>query len=164
RNPQLATFDEFAATLKEIIPDGLCPVAVKNPSVWLAFPESDRCFATIENRMKEALDLDGKEYALITRPNVVARGAARASSLEMADEKYHLLGEMQETPYGTLLIYYTGSDPRILALTPKRFQFYGQQRGHMQLNETESGRWPEHAHVKDVKSARRRTRRKAVML
>jgi len=129
RNPQLATFDEFAATLKEIIPEGLCPVAVKNPSVWLAFPESDRCFATIENRMKEALDLDGQEYALITRPNVTARGAERAGALEMADEKYHLLGEMQDTLYGTLLIYYTGRDPRYLALPPKRFQFYNQQRG-----------------------------------
>lgn len=129
RNPQLATFDEFAATLKQIIPEGLCPVAVKNPSVWLAFPESDRCFATIENRMKEALDLDGHEYALITRPNVAARGAERASALETADEKYHLLGEMQDTLYGTLLIYYTGRDPRYLALPPKRFQFYNQQGG-----------------------------------
>ncbi|HJQ26996.1 MAG TPA: glycosyltransferase family 39 protein [Blastocatellia bacterium] len=135
RDPQLATFDEFAATLQEIIPEGLCPVAVKNPAVWLAFPESDRCFATIENRMKEALDLDGNEYALITRPNVVARAADRASSIEMADEKYHLLGEMQETPYGTLLIYYTGHDPRILALAPKRFQFNGLRRGRVQLNE-----------------------------
>ena len=129
RNPELATFDEFAATLREIIPAGLCPVAVKNPSVWLAFPESDHCFATIENRMKEALDFDGKDYALITRPNVVARGAERASPLEMADAKYHLLGEMQETAYGTLLIYYTGSDPRYLALPPKRFRFYNQRRG-----------------------------------
>lgn len=136
RNPELATFDEFAATLKEIIPAGVCPVAVKNPSVWLAFPESDRCFATIESRMKEALDLDGNEYALITRPNVVARTAERASSIELADEKYHLLGEMRETPYGTLLIYYTGNDPRILALAPKRFQFNGLQRGRTVLNES----------------------------
>jgi 4-amino-4-deoxy-L-arabinose transferase-like glycosyltransferase len=140
RNPQLATFDEFAATLKEIIPDGLCPVAVKNPSVWLAFPESDGCFATIENRMKEALDLDGHEYALITRPNVAARTTEHASSLELADAKFHLLGEMRETPYGTLLIYYTGRDPRILALAPRRFQFNGLQRGRMVLNESEPGR------------------------
>jgi 4-amino-4-deoxy-L-arabinose transferase-like glycosyltransferase len=137
RNPQLATFDELGATLKEIIPAGLCPVAVKNPSVWLAFPESDRCFATIENRMKEALDLDGNEYALVTRPNVAARGAERANSIEMADEKYHLLGEMRDTAYGTLLIYYTGRDPRILALAPKRFQFNGLTRGRMVLNEPE---------------------------
>jgi 4-amino-4-deoxy-L-arabinose transferase-like glycosyltransferase len=140
RNPQLATFDEFAATLKEIIPDGLCPVAVKNPSVWLAFPESDRCFATIENRMKEALDLDGHEYALVTRPNVAARTGGRASPLEMADEKYHLLGEMRDTPYGTLLIYYTGRDPRIQALAAKRFQFNGLQRGRLLLNDSEPSR------------------------
>jgi 4-amino-4-deoxy-L-arabinose transferase-like glycosyltransferase len=140
RDPQLATFDEFAATLKEIIPEGLCPVAIKNPSIWLVFPESDRCFATIENRMKEALDLDGNAYALITRPNVVARAAERAGTLEMADEKYRLLGEMQDTPYGTLLIYYTGHDPRLLALSPKRFQFNGLRRGHLQLNEAAPAR------------------------
>ncbi|MFL6216908.1 MAG: ArnT family glycosyltransferase [Blastocatellia bacterium] len=134
-NPQLATFDEMASTLKEIIPAGLCPVAVKNPSVWLAFPESDRCFATIENRMKEALDLEGNEYALVTRPNVSARNAERGGALEMADEKYHLLGEMRDTVYGTLLIYYTGRDPRILALAPKRFQFSGLERGRMVFNE-----------------------------
>jgi 4-amino-4-deoxy-L-arabinose transferase-like glycosyltransferase len=137
RNPQLATFDEFTVTLKEIIPDGLCPVAVKNPSVWLAYPESDRCFATIENRMKEALDLDGNEYALVTRPNVVARAAEHASAIEMADEKFHLLGEMRDTAYGTLLIYYTGRDPRILALAPKRFQFNGLHSGHIVINEPE---------------------------
>jgi 4-amino-4-deoxy-L-arabinose transferase-like glycosyltransferase len=137
RNPQLATFDEFATTIREIIPDGLCPVAVKNPSVWLAFPESDRCFATIESRMKEALDLEGHEYALVTRPNVIARAGERTSDLEMADEKYHLLGEMQETPYGTLLIYYTGRDPRILTLAPMRFRFYGLDRGHSALSEPE---------------------------
>ncbi len=139
RNPRLATFDEFASTLKEIIPDGLCPVAVKNPSVWLAFPESDHCFATIESRMKEALDLDGREYALVSRPNVAARGAERAGSLEMADEKFHLLGEMRDTPYGTLLIYYTGRDPHILALAPKRFQFNGLERGRRVLNEPDGG-------------------------
>ena len=137
RNPQLATFDEFAATLREIIPDGLCPVAVKNPSVWLALPESDRCFATIESRMKEAIDLDGHHYALITRPNVIERASGRTSGLEMAPEKYHLLGEMQETPYGTLLIYYTGRDPRVLTLAPKRFRFYGLERGHSELIEPE---------------------------
>ena len=135
RDPQLATFDEFAATLKEIIPEGLCPVAVKNPTVWLAFPESDRCFATIENRMKAALDLDGNVYALVTRPNVSARNAERGGALEMADEKYHLLGEMRDTVYGTLLIYYTGRDPRILALAPKRFQFNGLERGRIMFNE-----------------------------
>jgi 4-amino-4-deoxy-L-arabinose transferase-like glycosyltransferase len=137
RNPQLATFDELELALREIIPAGLCPVAVKNPSVWLAFPESDRCFATIENRMKEALDLDGNEYALVTRPNVTARGSERANSIEMADEKYHLLGEIRDTAYGTLLIYYTGRDPRILALASKRFQFNGLERGHTVLNEPE---------------------------
>src|SRR6185436_5632378 len=46
RNPSLATFADFTAAIRDIVPDGLCPVAVKNPSVWLAFPEKDSCFAT----------------------------------------------------------------------------------------------------------------------
>ena len=133
RNPELASFDEFSATLKQIVPEGLCPVAVKNPSVWLVFPESDRCFATIENRMKEALDIDGRDYALVTRPNVLARGADRTGSLEQADARYHLLGEMQDTPYGSLLIYYTGRDPRYLALPPRRYRFFNQRRGVVEI-------------------------------
>jgi 4-amino-4-deoxy-L-arabinose transferase-like glycosyltransferase len=118
RNPNLASFDEFTRVIRDIIPEGLCPVAVKNPSVWLAFPERDDCFATIESRMWKDVDLKGKDYALITRPNA------------MPDVDYHLLGEMRDTPYGNLLIYYTGSARRYLELEPKRYQFFGEIGGH----------------------------------
>ncbi len=131
RNPDLASFEEFTTVIRSIVPDGLCPVAVKNPSVWLAFPETDRCFATIESRMKEALDIDGKEYALVTRLNALPeRSRPDADSDEAGPRDYHLLGEMRETPYGNLLIYYTGNDPRYLTLAPKRYQFFGELRGH----------------------------------
>jgi hypothetical protein len=139
RNPDLASFEEFTTVLRNIVPDELCPVAVKNPSVWLAFPERDRCFATIEGRMKENLDIDGKDYALVTRPNfsldptVKPEGSAAGSRVGSEDARlrdYHLLGEMRETPYGSLLIYYTGKDPRYLAIEPKRYQFFGDLRGH----------------------------------
>jgi hypothetical protein len=75
-------------------------VAVKNPSVWLAFPEMDRCFATIEGRMKEDLDIDAKDYALVTRPNFSLERAPKRedSSAEARLGDYHLLGEMRETP------------------------------------------------------------------
>ncbi len=134
RNPDLATFEEFTSVIRAIVPDGLCPVAVKNPGVWLAFPETDRCFATIEGRMKEDLDFDGRDYVLVTRPNFsLGRDAKREGAKSESDDSlrdYHLLGEMRETPYGSLLIYYTGKDPRYLALEPKRYQFFGDWRGH----------------------------------
>lgn len=137
RNPDLASFEEFTTVIRSIVPDGLCPVSVKNPSVWLAFPEMDRCFATIEGRMKEDLDIDGKDYALVTRPNFSLERAPKRedSSAEARLGDYHLLGEMRETPYGSLLIYYTGKDPRYLGLAPKRYQFFGEWRGH-NLEET----------------------------
>jgi hypothetical protein len=47
---------------------------------------------------------------------------------------------MRDTPYGTLLIYYTGRDPRLHAPAAKRFQFNGLQRGRMLLNESEQSR------------------------
>src|SRR6185369_1501238 len=129
RNPDLASFEEFTSVIRSLVPDGLCPVAVKNPGVWLAFPEADRCFATIEGRMKEDLDIDGKDYALVTRPNFsLDRDAKREGEDSLRD--YHLIGEMRETPYGSLLIYYTGKDPRYLALEPTRYQFFGDWRGH----------------------------------
>jgi 4-amino-4-deoxy-L-arabinose transferase-like glycosyltransferase len=132
RNPDLASFEEFTTVIRSIIPEGLCPVAVKNPSVWLAFPEMDRCFATIEGRMKEDLDIDSKDYALVTRPNFSLDRALKRedSPAEARLADYHLLGEMRETPYGSLLIYYTGKDPRYLGLAPKRYQFFGELRGH----------------------------------
>ena len=126
RKPNLASFAEFKAAIRDIIPAGLCPVAVKNPSVWLAFPEKDRCFATIENRIKDEAyaDIDGKDYALVTRPNVAPEGADNAAG------SYPLLGEMWNTPYGNLLIYYTGTDPNYLSIKPKRYEFFGDLGGY----------------------------------
>ncbi|HXI88779.1 MAG TPA: glycosyltransferase family 39 protein [Blastocatellia bacterium] len=126
RNPNLASFAEFTTAIREIVPEGLCPVAVKNPSVWLAFPEKDSCFATIENRFKEEVDadIDGKDYALVTRLNALPERAGNAAG------GYHLLGEMWNTPYGNLLIYYTGTDPHYLGIKPKRYEFFGELGGY----------------------------------
>ena len=125
RNPNLASFVEFTAVIRDIVPEGLCPVAVKNPSIWLAFPEKDNCFATIENRTKEqaSADIDGKDYALVTRPNALPERSENTGG-------YNLLGEMWNTPYGNLLIYYTGTDPRYLAIKPKRYEFFGEMGGY----------------------------------
>lgn len=131
RNPDLASFEEFKIVIRSIIPDDVCPVAVKNPSVWLAFPEKDTCFATIEARTKKDLDIDGKEYALVTRPNFSLDRSAKGEDADQPRlEDYHLLGEMRETAYGTLMIYYTGSDPRYRNLPARRYQFYGENRGY----------------------------------
>jgi len=119
---KLASFSEFAGVIRSIVPEDLCPVAVKNPAIWLAFPEKDDCFATIESRMKSNLDLDGNDYALITRPNSIP------------DADYHLLGEMRNTAYGTLLIFYTGRDPRYLVIQPKRYLFFEELAGHTSID------------------------------
>jgi 4-amino-4-deoxy-L-arabinose transferase-like glycosyltransferase len=126
RNPNLASFEQFTQVIRDIIPPDVCPVAIKNPSIWLAFPEKDRCFATIENRSREEAltDIEGKEYALVTRPNSLPDRADDNGS------SYHLLGEMLNTPYGNLIIYYTGSNPRYLAIEPKRYEFFGLLGGY----------------------------------
>jgi 4-amino-4-deoxy-L-arabinose transferase-like glycosyltransferase len=136
RNPELASFEEFTTVIRNIVPDGLCPVAVKNPCVWLAFSEDDRCFATIESRMRNALDFDGKDYALVTRLNALPeRVRDDSDSDEGRSGGYHLIGEMRNTPYGNLVIYYTGDDPNYLAPTPKRYQFHGDLRGHVGIDQ-----------------------------
>lgn len=125
-NANLASFDEFTRVIRDIVPEGVCPVAVKNPSVWLAFPEQDRCFASIESRTKAQAysDIAGKDFALITRLNALPESAENTTS------NYHLIGEMSNTPYGNLIIYYTGTDPRYLALKPKRYEFFGERGGY----------------------------------
>jgi hypothetical protein len=123
RNPELATFAEFTTVIRNIVPEELCPVAVQNPSMWLSFQEKDRCFAQLEKRMNDVIDIDGKDYALIRRNK---RGGDAA---ETSEEGYHLLGEMSNTQYGNIVVYYTGTDPRFLTLAPKRYRFFGELRG-----------------------------------
>jgi 4-amino-4-deoxy-L-arabinose transferase-like glycosyltransferase len=123
RNPNLASFAELTSVLRSAIPPELCPVAVQNPSIWLAFPETDRCFATLEKRMQN--DLDGKDYALVKRAK---RGT---ESAEESGDGYHLLAVLSNTSYGNLVVYYTGTDPRYLALKPKQYRFNGEQRGYI---------------------------------
>lgn len=125
RDPNLVSFEEIARVLKDTVPEDLCPVAIKAPVIWLAFPEKDRCFADIEARMAEAVDIDGKDYALVSRPRNL-----RNLSPDV-DQKYHLLGELLDTPYGTLAVYYTGRDPRYLALPERRYHFFNKFRGHV---------------------------------
>jgi 4-amino-4-deoxy-L-arabinose transferase-like glycosyltransferase len=125
RNPNLAAFDELRAALRDIVPQGVCPASVMYPVMWLAFPEADRCYASLERRMANAIDIDGKDYAVIipSRQNPVW--------LKEPDENYHLLGEMQNTPYGDLRIYYTGADAGYRELAAKRYQFFGKWRGYV---------------------------------
>lgn len=124
RNPELARFAEMQEALRRIIPGDLCPVAVKAPVMWLAFVEKDTCFATIERRMADAVDIDGKDYALIVRPKSPDYWA------RVLDDDGHLLGELSNTPYGNFHVYYTGNDPRFLGLAPQRYTFFRHWRGH----------------------------------
>ncbi len=126
RNPALASFQEMKSVLRSIVPDDLCPVAVKTPVMWLAFPEKNHCFASIDKRMAAAaaLDIDGKDYALIVRPkspDYWARGL---------DQQHPLLGELTDTPYGNFLVYYTGDDARYVT-EPKRYHFFRRWAGHV---------------------------------
>lgn len=134
RNPNLVSFQEIANVLAATVPEGLCPVAIKAPVIWLAFPEMDRCFADIEARMAGAVDIDGKDYALVSRPRNLRNLA------EDVDQKYHLIGELFDTAYGTLAVYYTGSDPRYLSLAARRYYFFNELNGHVSDEQIAAGR------------------------
>jgi hypothetical protein len=102
--------------------------------IWLAFPEFDRCYASIERRMADNLDIDGKDYALIlsTKKNPVY--------IKDPDENYALLGKMENTPYGDMRVYYTGTDPRFRTLAPVSYQFFYGQRGHVSADQIAAAR------------------------
>ncbi len=133
RNPELASFQEFASVLRTVIPEELCPVAVKSPVMWLAFPEKDQCFANIERRMAAAVDIDGKDYALIVRPKNPDYWA------KDLNQRHRLLGELTDTPYGNFLVYYTGVNPRFGA-EPKRYHFFRRWSGHVSDEQVAQGR------------------------
>jgi 4-amino-4-deoxy-L-arabinose transferase-like glycosyltransferase len=125
-DPQLASFEEFRDALRAVVPEDVCPIAFKSGFLWLAFPEKDQCFAVVENRMKDAVDVAGKEYAVI----VIQKHFREQKRLaEKLTRNAHLLGELIQTPYGTIQVYYTGTDQRYLSQAPKRFYFFGKRRG-----------------------------------
>jgi hypothetical protein len=74
--------------------------------------------------MQDNVDIDGKEYAMIVDPRIASQWIDT-----IAADHNHLLGELNNTPYGDLQVYYTGTDPRWLALAPLRYQFFGKRRG-----------------------------------
>lgn len=132
RNPDLASFDDFAQTLRRIVPEGVCPVSITRPAIWLAFPEQDRCYATIEGRMQYLDDIVNRNYALL----VPSRKAD--AWLGGPAENYHLLGSMEDTPYGDIEIFYMGVDPRYRSLAPQHYRFFGVRRGV--VSQEQSGR------------------------
>jgi 4-amino-4-deoxy-L-arabinose transferase-like glycosyltransferase len=132
-NPDQASFEEFRAALREIIPEDVCPASKMLPTIWLAFPEKDRCYVTIERRMMRRLDIDGREYAIVM-PKKQRRFWKHGTS------QYHLIGELEDTPYGDLRVYYTGNDAKYRSLTSKRFKFFKKRRGYLRLDETLANR------------------------
>jgi len=124
RNPELARFEDFKTAIRSVVPEGVCPVEVGDPVMWLAFLEHHLCFGYIEERMQDNVDIDGKEYAMIVDPRIANQWLET-----IAPNHNHLLGELTNTSYGDLQVYYTGTDPRWLALAPLRYQFFGKRRG-----------------------------------
>jgi 4-amino-4-deoxy-L-arabinose transferase-like glycosyltransferase len=106
-------FYEVQQKLRQVIPGDLCTVAMKAPVVWLMFTERSDCFATIEERTKAAFETDPGDYALIM---LDANQRARSRWTEEFDKKYHLLGELTNTVYGDIRIYYTGKNENYLRL------------------------------------------------
>jgi 4-amino-4-deoxy-L-arabinose transferase-like glycosyltransferase len=136
-NPQRARFDELAEVFRSVVPDDVCPVGVKQGVLWLAFPEKDYCFAAIENRMREALDIKGNEYALIAS---VRRKKKEGKLIRELTEGATLIAELKRTAYGTLSIYYTGTNPAHLSLAPARYTFFGKERGYASEAEIDAAR------------------------
>jgi 4-amino-4-deoxy-L-arabinose transferase-like glycosyltransferase len=129
RNPDQASFEDLKTALRSVVPDGVCPASIASGYLWLAFPEQDNCyFAYMEASLDEPLELEGKEYALIVKPKF----EGRVSKLTGAGfDRFHLLGELVQTAYGTFLVYYTGRDPRLTALPPRRYYFFRRQKGYV---------------------------------
>jgi hypothetical protein len=75
--------------------------------------------------MMDLVDIEGKDYALLTRHKNPEHWENQLSSIR------YLLGELRDTPYGNFAVNYTGIDPRYLAIRPRSFQMFGRWRGHV---------------------------------
>jgi 4-amino-4-deoxy-L-arabinose transferase-like glycosyltransferase len=135
RSPDQASFEEFTTALRNVVPEGVCPIAVREPVLWLAFPEDDLCFLNIQKRSKKAADIDGKEYAMIVAPK-----SAREWVDSIAGKNNQLVGRVSDTAYGSYEIYYTGVDPRWKEGEPVHYQFFGTHRGYVSDREIAGAR------------------------
>jgi 4-amino-4-deoxy-L-arabinose transferase-like glycosyltransferase len=122
RSPDHASFEQFKAAARDLVPDGVCPVSAARPVVWLAFPEADRCYVTIESRMSVAADLKEMEYAFFMHPG-------QLRTWRINTDEYHLLGELKDSPYGSISVFYTGTKEYYRNLPTKRYHFFGLNRG-----------------------------------
>ena len=129
QNPELASFEEIKGVLRSAVPEGVCPVVIKFPVMYLVFPERIDCFANIEDRMMENVDLDGKEYVVLLPNAGHAKRAQRADELEA---KYPLIAELKNTAYGDITAYYTGQNDAIRSRPVLTYVFFGRLRGHGQ--------------------------------
>lgn len=114
-----ASFDQVRSALREAVPGGVCPVAIKAPVFWLAFPEQDRCFASIEPRMN-SVDLRGQEYAVLAQ---VVNKPKRQRRMQELDSAYPLISELRYTPYGDIRVYYTGTNVDLAKRQPSHYYF-----------------------------------------
>ena len=122
--PGHASFAEFATVLRSIVPPDVCPISITRPVIWLVFPESDRCYATYEGRMDMPSDIVGQEFVVIVP---VGREPEWPASVL---DSFHLIGEMDDTAYGDLLVYYAGKNPLYTSVRPGRYRFSGLQAGY----------------------------------
>ena len=138
RDPKRATFEPFKTALRSIVPPDVCPVSIASAYIWLAFPEQDQCyFAEMEARLDEPMVFEGQEYALIAQPKFEGRLRKLTGA---GFEKYHLIGELKRTDYGTFRVYYTGTDPRYLSLPRRQYYFFGSRRGFVEDRQIADGR------------------------
>ncbi len=79
--------------------------------------------------MGQISGISGNEYALILP------SAKNPDWIGDPDATFHPLGEMEGTPYGDVRVYYTGTNPEILKIPPKRYKFFGNQRGHVETDQ-----------------------------
>jgi hypothetical protein len=78
--------------------------------------------------MPVPVDIAGKDYALITASK------KNPDWMEDPGSRYHLLGEMGGTPYGDIRVYYTGTDSDVAAIKSRRYEFFGNHRGYLEMS------------------------------
>jgi hypothetical protein len=79
--------------------------------------------------MGEIPEITRNEYALIVPSE------KNLDWLPDPDATLHSLGEMDNTPYGDIRVYYMGTSPEVMKIPPKRYEFFGYRRGHVEKDQ-----------------------------
>ncbi|MBX7222134.1 MAG: glycosyltransferase family 39 protein [Blastocatellia bacterium] len=126
---QPAPYHELAAALREAVPPDIVPVGY--PTHWLAFTDKPTYLACKSRFWRK---LPGRDFVFIVDEKGIASNSRKFPKwLKENSPQFTILAELENTLYGKITVYYTGTNPRWQGQPILRYRFNGRNAGFEKL-------------------------------